>query len=154
MVMGIEENIQQLVNDKLADSPLFLVEVKMLPSHELKILIDGDEGVKVSDCVSLSRHISGIIEERNIIDHAYRIEVSSPGIGFPLILQRQYTKNIGRKLAIKLADTTTYEGELIATNEQDIVITITLKEKGKKTTSIEKRIPYNEITEAKVLITF
>jgi ribosome maturation factor RimP len=153
--MNIEKRVKELVEEKIADrDDLFLVDVKMHANGKLIILVDGDKGIGISDCVAISRHVGFHLEEESVIENAYNLEVSSPGIDLPLTLPRQYTKNIGRDLAIKMADGTKREGKLSAIAEDAIVIEEKVKEKGKKATAIESVIPINQITETKVLISF
>ena len=153
--MNIEQKVSELVGQKIADRPdLFLVDVKMHPNGKLIILLDGDNGVGIADCVAVSRHVGYHLEEENIIEHAYNLEVSSPGIDAPLKLKRQYEKNIGRNLSIKQADSLKREGTLLQVAEDGIVIEEKIKEKGKKAELIESHIPFEQITETKVLISF
>jgi ribosome maturation factor RimP len=88
------------------------------------------------------------------VDTAYNLEVSSPGIDAPLVLPRQYVKNVGRQLAIKMADGSKKEGKLTGMTEGAVVIEEINKEKGKKAEAIESVVPLAQITETKVLISF
>ena len=153
--MQIEERVQELVEEKIADrADLFIVRIKMHNNGLLEILVDGDNGISIEDCVQISRHVGFHLEEEDAIDRAYRLEVSSPGIDSPLLLLRQYQKNIGRNIRIKGLEGEKREGKLIAVNEKNIVIEETKKEKGKKATIEEAEIPLDNITETKVLISF
>ena len=153
--MDIEKRVTELVEEKIADRPdLFLVSVKMHSNGKLVILVDGDKGIGIADCAAISRHVGFHLEEENVIENAYNLEVSSPGIDAPLVLSRQYTKNIGRQLAIKMADGSKREGKLTAITEDAVLIEETKKEKGKKAEIIESAVPLAEITETKVLISF
>jgi ribosome maturation factor RimP len=153
--MNIEKKVRELVEEKIADKPnLFLVDVKMHSNGKLIVLIDGDNGLGIDDCVQVSRHVGFHLEEENVIETAYNLEVSSPGIDFPLSSLRQYAKNIGRTLAIKMVDGSKREGILSAITEDAIVIEEKTKEKGKKAETVESVIPINHITETKVLISF
>ena len=153
--MNIEKKVKQLVEEKIADKPnLFLVDVKMHSNGKLMILVDGDNGIGIDDCVAISRHVGFHLEEENVIETAYNLEVSSPGIDTPLTLPRQYVKNIGRDLAIKMADGGKREGKLTALTEDAVLIDEQIKQKGKKAEVIESVIPINQITETKVLISF
>jgi ribosome maturation factor RimP len=152
--MNIEKRVTELVEEKIADRPdLFLVNVKM-NGNKLVILVDGDKGIGIADCVAISRHVGFHLEEENTIENAYNLEVSSPGIDTPLTMPRQYVKNMGRNLSIKMDDGTKREGTLSSITEDAIVIDEKVKEKGKKATVIESVIPFNNITETKVLISF
>lgn len=151
----IEDRVVQLVEEKIADRPeLFLVDVKMLPNNKLIIHVDGDEGISIQDCVAISRHVGFHLEEENAIETAYNLEVSSPGVGEPLKLVRQYEKNIGRTLEVKLADGAKKEGKLITVLPTAITIEETIKEKGKKAQQVPAEIAFNDIKETKVLISF
>ena len=153
--MDIEKRVTEVVEEKIADRPdLFLVSVKMHSNGKLVILVDGDKGIGIADCAAISRHVGFHLEEENVIENAYNLEVSSPGIDAPLVLSRQYTKNIGRQLAIKMADGSKREGKLTAITEDAVLIEETKKEKGKKAEIIESAVPLAEITETKVLISF
>jgi ribosome maturation factor RimP len=153
--MNIEKRTTELVEEKIADMPnLFLVDVKMHPNGKLIVLVDGDNGIGIADCVAISRHVGFHLEEENVIDTPYNLEVSSPGIDTPLTLKRQYAKNIGRTLAIKMDDGTKREGVLKEAGDDLIVIEEAIKEKGKKAVTVESTIPTDKITETKVLISF
>ena len=153
--MQVEKRVIALVEEKIADRPeLFLVEVKMLPNNKLIIHVDGDEGISIQDCAAISRHVGFHLEEENVLEKAYNLEVSSPGVGEPLKLTRQYTKNIGREVSVRLANGDKIEGELLSVDEGAIVIEAKVKEKGKKAKLVETPIELNNIVETKVLISF
>ena len=153
--MQVENRVKTLVEEKIADRPeLFLVAIKMLPNNKLIIHVDGDEGISIQDCAAISRHVGFHLEEENTIEKAYNLEVSSPGVGEPLLLTRQYHKNIGRELSIKLSEGVVKEGKLIAVTDDAILIEEKVKEKGKKVQLVEKQIEFNNIVETKVLISF
>ena len=153
--MQVENRVKALVEEKIADRPeLFLVAIKMLPNNKLIIHVDGDEGISIQDCAAISRHVGFHLEEENTIEKAYNLEVSSPGVGEPLLLARQYHKNIGRELSIKLSEGVVKEGKLIAVTDDAILIEEKVKEKGKKVQLVEKQIEFNSIVETKVLISF
>lgn len=153
--MNIEKRVSELVGQKISDRPdLFLVDVKMHPNGKLIILVDGDNGIGISDCVAISRHVGFHLEEEDAIEHAYNLEVSSPGIDTPLKQVRQYQKNIGRSVSVKLNDGSKREGKLVEVTEDGIKLEEKIKEKGKKAEIVESLIPFADITETKVLISF
>lgn len=153
--MNIEKRVTELVEEKIADRPdLFLVDVQMHGSGILSILVDGDNGVAISDCVAISRHVGFHLEEENAIEQAYRLEVSSPGLDTPLKLLRQYQKNINRSVRVKLKDGNKREGKLIYADESGISLQESVKEKGKKAVLAENFISFGDITETIVLVSF
>ena len=153
--MNIEKRVRELVEEKIADKPsLFVLDVKMHPNGKLMILVDGDHGIGIDDIAAISRHVGFRLEEENVIETAYNLEVSSPGIDTPLTTIRQYLKNIERNLSIKMADGNKREGKLTGITEDAIVIEEKIKEKGKRAEPVEAVIPIDKITETKVLISF
>jgi ribosome maturation factor RimP len=153
--VNIEKRVKELVEEKIADKPnLFLVDIKMHSNGKLMILVDGDNGIGIDDCVAISKHVGFHLEEENVIETAYNLEVSSPGIDTPLTSARQYAKNVGRTLVIKMADGAKREGKLTGITEDAIIVEEIIKEKGKKAETVESVIPIDKITETKVLISF
>src|ERR1700755_988739 len=129
--MNIEKRVVELVNEKIAEinrPHVFLVSAKLHSNGKLIILIDGDHGVGIAECVQISRYVGFKLEEENTIETAYNLEVSSPGIDFPLTSARQFAKNVGRDLSIKMADGTKKEGKLTGMAEDAIVIEEKIKE--------------------------
>ena len=153
--MQVEKRVKELVEEKIADrDDLFIVSIRMLKSGVLEILLDGDNGIAIADCVAVSRHVGFHLEEENVIENAYRLEVSSPGLDSPLVLIRQYEKAIGRDIRITLENGTKNEGKLIAITNDAVTIEEKIKEKGKKAEVKEAVFPLDQIKETKVLISF
>ncbi len=153
--MSVEERVKNLVEEKISDRPeLFLVDVKMHLNGKLIVLVDGDQGIGIADCAAISRHVGFHLEEENVIEQAYNLEVSSPGVDFPLKSVRQFQKNVDRNLQLKLTDGSKKEGKLLAADEEGILIEEKIAVKGKKATLAETRLNYNQLNEAIVLISF
>ncbi|WP_312362215.1 ribosome assembly cofactor RimP [Sphingobacterium sp.] len=151
----IEKRVVELIEEKIADrDDLFIVSVKMHPNKILEILLDGDKGINIDDCAQVSRHVGFHLEEENVIDNAYRLEVSSPGIDANFVNIRQYQKNIGRTIQVKLIDNTKIEGTLVALDDTKINVLQKVKEKGKKAQEVEKELPFDQIKATKVVISF
>ncbi|OOG20155.1 ribosome assembly cofactor RimP [Sphingobacterium sp. CZ-UAM] len=154
-MQDVEKRVIELITEKIADrEDLFIVSVKMRPNKILEILLDGDNGVNIDDCAQVSRHVGFHLEEENVIDNAYRLEVSSPGIDSNFVNNRQYQKNIGRTVQVKLGDNAKIEGTLLSVDETKIKILQKVKEKGKKAQEVEKELPFDQIKATKVVISF
>lgn len=154
-MQDVEKRVIELIEEKIADrEDLFIVSVKMRPNEILEILLDGDQGVNIDDCAQVSRHVGFHLEEENVIDNAYRLEVSSPGIDANFVQIRQYQKNIGRTVQIKLTDNTKIEGTLLAADDSKVSVLQKIKEKGKKAQEVEKELPFDQIKATKVVISF
>ena len=155
MAQSVEDIVIALVQEKISDrEDLFVVDVKMHPNGKLEVLVDGDQGISIQDCAGISRYVGFRLEEDDVIQHAYRLEVSSPGIDRPLDTVRQYRKNIGRSVEVRQADGSTKTGKLQDVTDESVVIVETIKEKGKKAVEQQREIPLVNITTIKVLISF
>jgi ribosome maturation factor RimP len=156
--MNIEQRIRELAEEKIAEierPDLFVVDVQFNPvGNKAIVLLDGDKGAGIDECAQVSRYVGFKLEEENVIVDAYNLEVSSPGVDTPLKMVRQYSKNIGRQVSLKLAEGVKKEGQLLAVNDVSLIILETIKEKGKKATAMETTVPMEQITEIKVLISF
>lgn len=147
--------IEEKVNELLANHPShFLVEVKMKPTNNVKVFIDGDEGVILSDLIHYNRKLYKQLEESSVFaNEDFSLEVSSPGLDEPLKLFRQYKKNIGRFVDITFNDGSKKEGKLMeATNGGVIIETETGK--GKKKEINQESILFDQIKNTKIQIKF
>jgi ribosome maturation factor RimP len=153
--MDLAVEIRHLAESKLANESQFIVDV-VLSSRQgprkVLILLDGDHGVSIDDCADLSREMAKALDENNWIDDNYTLEVSTAGIDQPLKLARQYKKNIGRRVRVKLKDAS-IEGTLTGSDAEKIVLaeeTGTGKKKEVKT----REIPFTEIEKTLVMVSF
>lgn len=145
--------ITEFLNSILTDNPdLFLVNLKIKPTNNIKIYVDGDAGVTIDQCIRINRKLYKLIEEKAIYPEGdFSLEVSSPGVDEPLKLIRQYNKNIGRTLEITFTDDTVKQGVLTTVAESDIIIETT-EGKGKKAVTLQVLIPIANIKKAIVQI--
>ncbi len=152
----LKEQIEKLVNDNLESDQHFLVDIIISGQSGPKkvlILLDGDEGINIDDCAKVSRKVGFIIEEEDIIEDAYRLEVSSPGLDHPIVLLRQYVKNIGRNVRITTNEQEQYEGTLTAATESEVTIEQE-KGKGSKKEKSEVILPFDQIKKTEILVKF
>lgn len=142
--------IEETVKEILGDGDLFLVEVKVSKNNNIQVFIDGDNGVKIQDCIDLSRQLEECLDRES---EDFELSVLSFGLEEPLKMQRQYVKNIGRSLQVENEEGS-FTGVLINADEESF--TIELKKKSKKNTENENQKTYNykEIKSAKVVISF
>jgi len=147
--------IQNYLDTLLAESPeYFCVNLKIKPTNNIKIFLDGDMGITIEKCVQINRKLYKFIEENGFYAEGdFSLEISSPGVDEPLKLTRQYQKNIGRFLEITFNDDTQKEGQLIDITETDIILEIT-EGKGKKAIIEQQTISLETIKKAIVQIRF
>ena len=152
--MKLAEQLKVYIDEAIADTNLFIVEIKGITVKRAMILLDGDEDVKIEDCARVSRHINQRMEEDGLSEALISLEVSSPGVDFPLKFERQYPQHVGRTLAIKLLDGKELEGKLISIDAAVIAVEEKIKEKGKKVSLNNISLALSEIAEAKIKVTF
>lgn len=131
------DKIEALLLEKFQDEDFldcFIIEIKLHENKKLDVFVDSDKGITIGQCARLNRYLQNHIDEEGWLGEKYVLDVSSPGVGKPLILKRQYPKNIGRKLEVKLKDGLGTEvGILKAIEENNIVLEQKFTEKqGKK----------------------
>jgi ribosome maturation factor RimP len=154
---AVEKALREIVNQHFPD--VFIVEIALTrgPMSVLSVWIDTDEGITIDQCARLSRKFSAWLEENDPFDFPFNLEVSSPGLGRPLKVRRQYHKNIGRKLKVKTTAAQTVTGKLLAVDEEGITLMPESKKKAQKSEkqeNTELKLAFDAIQEAKVEISF
>ena len=136
------------------DQSYFCVQIKVKPTNNIKVFLDGDHGLPIERCTFFNRKLYKTIEEEAWFpDGDFSLEVSSPGVDEPLILQRQYQKNKGRKVVVTTNDGVEKEGVLLDVNEQEITLEWT-EGKGKKVSLHQAKIAYENIKSTIVQVQF
>lgn len=152
----LKHKVITLLNEALEeDKSLFLIDFSMSLDNSIKVIIDGDDGVTVQDCMKISRAIEHNLDRE---EEDFSLEVASAGAAAPMVLPRQYKKNLGRKLKVR-TENDTFEGNLTNASENGIVLEWKAREpkpigKGKVTVQKKQEIEFSEIKEAKVVLKF
>ena len=139
----------------LERADLFLIDFTIQGDNHINIVIDGDKGVLVEDCMFISRAIEHNIDRE---EHDFSLAVMSAGATSPLVNKRQYKKNIKRELTVR-TNSEKFEGTLAKATETEITLEWKVREpkpvgKGKITVKKQANIAYDDIVEAKVMIKF
>lgn len=148
--------VKKLVNEAvLENESLYLIELCFLTANKIKVIVDGDEGVSIKECIRISRHIENSLDRE---EDDFSLVVTSPDISHPLSVKRQYIKNVNRTLKVKTEEEE-IEGTLVNVDEKGISLQWKAREpkpigKGKVTVEKNATIAYENIKEAKVKITF
>ncbi len=151
------EEIANLLAEKFKEEAFqdcYLVE---LEQHQklIRIFVDSDSGMNFGKCQKLSRYLEAIFDEKGWFGTDYVLEVSSPGLTRPLQFPRQYVKNIGRDLQLKLTDGSTCEGKILDADDAQLTLgREEIRKEGKKKIKeqIETQVPYGAIAEARIVI--
>ena len=152
----LKEKVDQLLKQVLDENPaLFLIDYNITKDNSIGVLIDGDNGVTVEDCILVSRAIEHNLDRE---EEDFSLEVGSVGATAPLEIPRQYKKNIGRMLSVK-TNNQAVEANLVSADDTQIKLSWKAREpkpigKGKHTVVKELEVSYEHIVEAKVMIKF
>lgn len=155
--MTLKGKVQQLIDQALEQYPsIFIIDFTISSDNKITVIIDGDEGVVLQDCINFSRAIEHNLDRE---EEDFSLEVASSGAASPIKLFRQYNKNIGRKLKVVTHEQEKYEATLDSIVDDKIVLKWKTREpkpvgKGKVTVEKEAVIPFENIKEANVIISF
>ncbi|WBL22030.1 ribosome assembly cofactor RimP [Zunongwangia sp. HRR-M8] len=154
--MELKEKVEKLLQEAFDENnSLFLIDLMVTPDNQIRVVIDGDKGVSVEDCINVSRKVEHNLDRE---EEDFSLEVTSAGVSEPLLLPRQFKKNVGRKLQVK-TENEQFEGNLIDATETNFKLRWKAREpkpvgKGKVTVEKEAVLEYSAVVEAKVMITF
>ena len=153
----MRDKVTQLLNEALKEhTHLFLIDMEIASDNKIAVIIDGDQGVRVEDCIAISRAIEHNLDRE---EEDFSLDVLSAGVSRPLSLPRQYKKNLGRNLQVKTTQGKTIEGKITQTTDTEVTLEWKAREpkpvgKGKVTVQKQAVLPYTDIVEAKVMVTF
>ncbi len=126
----------------------------MKPTNNVKVFLDADTGVVIDRCVSYNRLLYKELEASGLFPSGdFSLEVSSPGLDEPLKMNRQYRKNIGRKVEVALLEGSPVQGTLKLVTEEGITVSVE-KGKGRKKETEDMEIPFDRIKATKIMIVF
>lgn len=124
----VRERVDRLVDETLKATPFFRVDstAKGTPrSPIISVYVDGDEGINIDDCASISRDLHRRIEQSGMCPGGFELNVSSPGMDRALRLPRQYARHVGRDVRLEVLDaetSRTVEGRLVHAGEDAVRI--------------------------------
>lgn len=144
-----EKRIKAIVEEAIIENQsIFLVEVVLKGNsgnQKVIVLLDGDDGVSIDECSRVSRTLGNLMEEEELMEDKYTLEVSSPGLDHPLKLHRQYVKNTGRSLQVETTEGEKIEGKLTEVTDQGIVMNVNKE---------DRTMSFTEISQSKVVVSF
>lgn len=147
------QTVEKMI-EPLLEGDIFLVSMKVKPTNNIKIYLDADGGLAIEKCIRINRALYKAMEEAGMFpDGDFSLEVSSPGLGEPLKLLRQYKKNIGRYVEVTTAADVKKEGVLAGVTEEKIIIEY-ITGKGKKAETISEEIGFDNIRQTIVQVKF
>ncbi len=153
--MKFEQKFRDILSKVLENyESIFLIDITFGANNDVKVFLDGDNGLTLKDCVSINSDIKKNLNQDEI---NYSVEIGSCGIDYPLKLMRQFKKNISRKIEITDFDDQKYSGVL--SKVSNLSFEIKWKErqpkkigKGKVTVDLSKNFNYGEYKKAHVIL--
>jgi ribosome maturation factor RimP len=151
LIKTVEGMVQSLLEGQ---TEYFLVDVRVKPTNNIKVFLDGDQGISIEKCVQVNRGLYKKLEEGGFFPTGdFSLEVSSPGLDEPLKLHRQYKKNVGRQVELLLQDGSKLEGRLLDVSEDGVIVEET-KGKNKKKEVINHTFLFDNIKTTKIQVVF
>jgi ribosome maturation factor RimP len=156
------ESIRKMIEEILVGEPVyFLVDLRIKPTNNVKVFLDGDSGITIEKCVQVNRKLYKKLEEAALFPaDDFSLEVSSAGLDEPLKSLRQFKKNIGRPVEIQFLDGSLKEGVLADVNEEGVVLEVATgkpsngKHQTKKKEISSHSFLFNNIKSTKIQIVF
>lgn len=129
--MNTAQKVEQLLKQPVAELGYELCDVEFIKEYGdwvLTLYIDKEGGVNIDDCERVSRAVDPILDEADPIEQAYMLSVSSLGLDRPLKKDADFTRNIGKRIEIKLFAPMNgkkeFTGELVRFDEANIVLRV------------------------------
>lgn len=151
-----KQALEEFVNEQLADTDYFLVDVRVNSQNEIKVEIDSMENVDIDFCIDLSRKVEEAFDRD---EEDYELEVGSAGLTSSFKVRRQYEKHMGDDVEVLAGDGKKYKGELSEVGEESFAILVEEKRRveGQKKPIIE-RVPrefkYTDVKSVKYIFDF
>lgn len=155
--MTFKEKVKSVLDGVLETKQhLFLIDLMVSEANKINVVLDGDTGVTLQDCIDVSRAIEGQLDQEGL---EFSIDVASAGVSSPLKFVRQYKKNVGRKLKVKTISQGEIEAVLTEADDEGATLLWKAREpkeigKGKVTVEKTVKVPYEDIKESIVIISF
>ena len=133
--------IQEIAQKIVESEGLELIDLEYKPGRSrslLRLYIDKESGVTLSDCESVSRQLSAILDVKDLLKTAYVLEVSSPGLDRPLRTDRDYRRALGRMLKVNLVANAEGKSEQLTGKLLEATDDVVLIEDGGRTKSIPR----------------
>lgn len=149
-----KKELTQVVNEAIEGSDLFLVEITIGAGNVIDIAIDSMGDISIDDCVMIDRAVHEAFDQ-DVED--YELTVGSYGISSPLVVKKQYDKNLGQEVEVLTGDGRKLKGVLTAADDDTFTITTATKMKieGKKRPEIvdvDTRLAYSDVKQTKCVI--
>ena len=147
--------LEQVINEALEGTKMFRVTLKVSKDNVIDVALDSDEDITIDDCVAVNDAVLAAFDRDEGED--YELTVGSYGITSPLLMPRQYRKNIGYEVEVLTGDGRKLKGVLTDADDEGFTLTMTVKRKleGKKRPEMveeQEHFNYSDIKQTKNII--
>ncbi|MBK9731067.1 MAG: ribosome maturation factor [Chitinophagaceae bacterium] len=153
-MMNLEERIKELLDALLREKDSYLVDLKVRKGQLVQVFVDRDPHITIEDCVWISRGLQKELDKEFPFSEQHTLEVSSPGMGEPLKVLRQYKKCVGREVEVLLLTGMKKSGTLLYADEEKIILEEIIANKMKDQAPVQTEIPFLNIKSTNVVIKF
>lgn len=148
--------VTRVIEQAIEGSDLFVVQVTITRDNIITVDLDSDSSVDIDQCIMVNDAVLAAFD-RDVED--YELTVGSNGISSPLLVRRQYDKNIGQEVEVLTRDGRKLKGVLTQVDDEGFTIEVLTKVKveGKKRPAqmmMPERITYDNAKQTKCVITF
>ena len=150
--MSIQVALTELLTPAVENAGFFLEQVHIANPGNHRIVtcvVDGPKPLNLDEVTVVSRLISELLDETPLIDDAFTLEVTSPGVDRPLTQRRHWEKNVTRVIAMVFNDGSTLTARLTELREDDATFVENIK--GRMKTHI---VTLADIKQAQVQVEF
>ena len=146
--------LEKVINESLEGSKMYLVTLKVSKDNVIDVALDSDEDITIDDCVAVNDAVLAAFDRD---EEDYELTVGSYGITSPLLLPRQYRKNIGYEVEVLTADGRKLKGVIADADDVGFTLSTTVKRKleGKKRPELveeQERFNYSDIKQTKNIV--
>ncbi len=162
------DKIKKIVDNKIAEGTNFIVDISVKSGNRITILLDNDDGISISDCVAMSRHVEFSLDRES---EDFELNVMSPGLTEPFKTLRQYQKHLQKQVEVVTKENKKICGKLISLTNEGIELETKIKparpsnndhsdgertenKKAKQLIINNINLNFNQIKETKVVISF
>ena len=150
--MILKEEISKIAEIRANELKCFIVDVTVSNSNDIVVYFDSKEGVKIDQCVSISRFINENFDRET---QDYSLTVCSAGLTSPFKVKNQYINNQGKEVIVKKNDGKKISG-VLKKYDKHLTLEVKKKKKDSKADYMIKDIiiPFEQIKETKLKIKF
>ncbi len=150
----IKDKVKGWIEEKFINEPQYFFVDAKVQGRKLSVFVEGDNGVTIDKCAELSRYLEKYLDEEKPLGENYILEVSSPGIDNSFKTRRQYSKAMGKEVAVVKFDGQKIIGILENADEEKVVVGVVKKIKGMPDEIQVNEIPFTDIKSTKINLNF